>query len=69
MIDTAGNLGHIFDQAYICGGVKWINAIQILMAAIEINARKYRRGNPKWTIQRNWQHSAHKRKKIKTKRQ
>jgi hypothetical protein len=23
---------------------------------IEINVREYRRGNQKWTIQRNWQH-------------
>jgi hypothetical protein len=30
MIDTAGNLGHSFDQAYICGGVKWVNVIKIL---------------------------------------
>ena len=26
----------------------------------EINARKYRRGNHKWIIQRNWQHWVHK---------
>ena len=25
-----------------------------------INDRKYRRGNQKWTIQRNWQHRVHK---------
>jgi len=28
-----------------------------------INVREYRRGNKKWTIQRNWQHSVHKTKK------
>jgi hypothetical protein len=33
-------------------------------SAIEIKVRKYRRDNQKWTIQRNWQHRAHKRKKI-----
>ena len=27
-----------------------------------INVREYRRGNQTWTIQRNWQHRAHKRK-------
>jgi hypothetical protein len=32
-----------------------------------IGDRKYRRGNNKWTIQRNWQHWAHKTKKNKTK--
>jgi hypothetical protein len=26
----------------------------------KINVREYRRGNLKWTIQRNWQHSVHK---------
>ena len=25
-----------------------------------INVREYRRGNQTWTIQRNWQHRAHK---------
>ena len=34
-----------------------------------IGDRKYRRGNNKWTIQRNWQHWAHKTKKNKTKTQ
>ena len=35
----------------------------------KINVRKYRRGNQKWTIQRNWQQSAHKTKKNKIKTQ
>ena len=26
----------------------------------QINVREYRRGNQKWTIQRNWQHRVHK---------
>jgi hypothetical protein len=26
---------------------------------MEINVREYRRGNPKWTIQRNWQQRVH----------
>ena len=37
--------------------------------AIEINVRKYRRVNQKWTIQRNWQLREHKTMKIKTKTQ
>ena len=34
-----------------------------------INTREYRRGNQKWTIQRNWQHRVHKTKTNKTKAQ
>jgi hypothetical protein len=34
---------------------------------MEINVREYRRGNPKRTIQRNWQHRVHKTKINKTK--
>ena len=34
-----------------------------------IDVREYRRVNQKWTIQRNWQHRAHKTKKNKTKPQ
>ena len=30
MIGTVGNGGHIFEQAYICGRVKWIKAIKTL---------------------------------------
>jgi hypothetical protein len=26
------------------------------MSEFQINVREYRRGNRKWTIQRNWQH-------------
>jgi len=26
----------------------------------QISVREYRRGNQKWTIQRNWQHRVHK---------
>ena len=67
MIGTVGNGGHNFEQAYICGGVKWINAIKNT-SAIEINVRKYRKDNQKWTIQRNWHHRApRKAKKIKRK--
>jgi len=33
------------------------------------NVREYRRGNKKMTIQRNWQHRAHKTKTNKTKTQ
>jgi hypothetical protein len=29
------------------------------------NIREYRRGNTKWTIQRNWQHGVHKTKENK----
>jgi hypothetical protein len=35
----------------------------------KINVREYRRGNQKWTIQRNWQHMTDKTKKNKTKAQ
>ena len=35
-----------------------------LMACRYINIKEYRRGNQKWTIQRNWQHN--KTEKIKT---
>ena len=34
-----------------------------------MNVKEYRRGNQKWTIQRNWQHKVHKTKKNKTKTQ
>ena len=34
-----------------------------------INLREYRRGNQKWKIQRNWQHSVHNIKKNKAKTQ
>ena len=37
--------------------------------SMEINVREYRRGNPKRTIQRNWQHRVHKTKINKTKTQ
>ena len=30
MIGTVGNGGHIFEQEYICGEVKWINAMKTL---------------------------------------
>jgi hypothetical protein len=33
---------------------------------MEINIREYRRGDRKWIIQRNWQHSVHKTKKNTT---
>jgi len=33
----------------------------------KLNVRAYRRGNQKWTIQRNWQHSVHKTKKKQNK--
>jgi hypothetical protein len=36
---------------------------------VETNVRQYRKGNRKWTIQRNWQHRVHKTKKNKTKTQ
>jgi hypothetical protein len=34
---------------------------------LEINVREFRRGNQKWTIQRNWQQRVHKTKKTKQK--
>jgi hypothetical protein len=36
-------------------------------ASHEINVREYRKFNQKWTIQKNWQHSAHNTKKSKNK--
>jgi len=39
------------------------------LEVISISVRKYRRGNHKWTIQRNWQHMLYKTKKNKTKPQ
>ena len=36
---------------------------------LQINVRKYSKGQSKWTIQRNWQHSVHKTKINKTKTQ
>ena len=35
-------------------------AIQGTQDTGQINVREYRRGNQKWTIQRNWQHRVHK---------
>jgi hypothetical protein len=35
----------------------------------KINVREYRRGNQKWTIQRNWQHMTDKTQKNKAKTQ
>jgi len=35
----------------------------------KINFKEHRRGNQKWTIQRNWKHGVHKTKKNKTKTQ
>ena len=35
--------------------------------SMQINVREYRRGNEKYTIQRNWQHKVHKTKTNKTK--
>jgi len=32
----------------------------VLLYPYQINVRKYRRKNQKWTIQRNWQHRVHK---------
>jgi len=35
----------------------------------KMNVRKYRRGNEKWRIERNWQHRVQQKKKNKAKRQ
>ena len=40
-----------------------------LLILVEINVREYRKGNQKWTFQRNWQHKLSKTKKNKTKTQ
>jgi len=41
----------------------------IIRLSSSISVREYRRGNKKWTIQRNWQHSVLNTKKNKTKTQ
>jgi hypothetical protein len=33
---------------------------------VETNVRQYRKGNRKWTIQRNWQHNEEKQQKHNT---
>jgi len=38
------------------------------MGSIRINVREYRRYNPKWTIQRNWQEDEEKQKQKNTTR-
>ena len=43
--------------------------IEMSILYMLVNVRKYRRGNQKWTIQRNWQHRVHHTKKNKTKTQ
>ena len=41
-----------------------LHFVVVLVGKIySINVRKHRRGNQTWTIQRNWQHMAHKTKK------
>jgi len=45
--------------------VKWFSEFRY--EEFLINVREYRRGNQKWIIQRNWQHSVYKMKKNKTK--
>ena len=55
---------------------KWINLAHIhfpeMLRTLNkkwreyINVREYRRGNQKWTIQRNWQHRVHNTKKNTT---
>ena len=30
--------------------------VEFLTVTVYLNVRKYRRGNHKWTVQRNWQH-------------
>ena len=41
--------------------------VTLLPYSISMNFREYRKGNQKWTIQRNWQHRVDKTKKNKTK--
>jgi hypothetical protein len=40
---------------------KWVKL------SYKIKVREHRRGNQKWTVQRNWEHMVHKMKKNKTK--
>jgi len=35
----------------------YIHSIQLVSPLQTINVREYRRGNQKWTIQKNWQHN------------
>jgi hypothetical protein len=48
------------------GVVRFIE-LYVCIHCQSISIREYRRGNRKWTIQRNWQHSVHKMKTNKTK--
>jgi len=41
---------------------------KVLTFGTETNVGEYRRGNQKWTIQRNLQHGVHKTKKNKTRK-
>ena len=50
------------------GVVRFIE-LYVCIHCQSISIREYRRGNRKWTIQRNWQHSVHKMKTNKTKTQ
>ena len=51
---------------YHCGQVTGVHKAAHSFYS-KINVREYRRNNQEWTIQRNWQHWAHKTKAHKTK--
>ena len=46
------------------GKYQYLNCITVYLSIYEINVREYRRGNQKWTIQRNWQHRLRKKNTI-----
>jgi hypothetical protein len=43
----------------------YLDVITLNPKTSQINIRKYRMGNQKWTIQKNWQYRVHKTKKTK----
>ena len=43
-----------------------VNNHSLLQSLMYVNCREYRRGNQKWTIQRNWQDRVHNAKKTAT---
>ena len=53
------------DGPYLFGAVSYPDYLLVLML-FSINVRDYRRGNQKFTIQRNWKHRAHNMKKNTT---
>ena len=58
----------LHEDEYLITFVKHWHVMQCYMY-LWLNEREYRRGNEKWTIQRNWQHMVHNTKKSNIKTQ